>query len=248
MIGSLRGCLLERRSQEALIEVAGVGWRVQLGGSALSRLGATGSSVFLYVHHHIREDHQSLYGFVTAAERDCFESLISAHGVGPALAMAVLSVHAPDQLIQILADGDLNALCLVPGVGKKTAARLLVELRAKLDVDALAAGGVFGSGGGSSGANGAGVGVGAGGIGVGSGSPRMVVRQALAELGYEPEEIRAALDAVAAEEPALVEGERARGSGGGSDGDAGADTVVGSAEDQEAALLRAALRRLAGGR
>ncbi len=242
MIGSLRGCLLERRGSDALIEVAGVGWRVQLGGTALSRLGSTGAPVFLYVHHHIREDHQSLYGFVSATERDCFESLISAHGVGPALAMAVLSVHAPDQLIQILADGDINALCLVPGVGKKTAARLLVELRAKLDVDALSAAGVIGPRGGAAGA-------GRSGLGGGSGSPRAVVRQALAELGYGPDEIRGALDAVAAQDPALVGSEEdERGPDAEAAGGSSAGSGPGAAEDQEAALLRAALRRLAGGR
>ncbi len=184
MIGSLRGTVLERRASEILLEVAGVGYRVQLAGSALSPASFGGGELFLFVHQHIREDHQSLYGFLTAAERDCFESLISAHGVGPSLAMGVLSVHKPDQLVQILAEGDVAALCLVPGVGKKTAVRLLVELRAKLDVDTFLAGSI---GGGA---------LPTGGDSVAWDSPPMVVRQALGELGYNAEEIRTALDAL----------------------------------------------------
>lgn len=209
MIGSLRGTVLERKATEVLLEVGGVGYRVQLTGAAIARVPLGGGELFVFVHHHIREDHQSLYGFLTAAERDCFENLISAHGVGPSLAMAVLSVHKPDQLVQILADGDVAALCLVPGVGKKTAARLLVELRAKLDVDSFLAGSVE-------------VGRVPGGSGAAVGdSPRMVVRQALGELGYNPDEIRAALDGLATEQ----------------DGEA----------LDEASLLRLALLRLAGG-
>jgi len=189
LIGSLRGIVVERRTTEILLEVGGVGYRVQLTGAALARLGPSTAELFLYVHHHIREDHQSLYGFLTAAERDCFESLIAAHGVGPSLAMAVLSVHRPDQLVQILADGDVAALCLVPGVGKKTAARLLVELRAKLDIDSFLAGPA--DPGPSPVPGGAAVAAG--------GSARTVVRQALAELGYSSEEVRTALDGLAVE-------------------------------------------------
>ena len=211
MIGSLRGTLLDRRASEVLVEVGGIGYRVQVGPSTAARLPSLGTEVFVHVHHHLREDHQSLYGFLTAAERECFESLIAAHGVGPALAMAVLSVHSPSQLVQVLADGDVAALCLVPGVGKKTAARLLVELRAKLDVDSFAATSVpAGSGSGPTPGSGP------------SGSPRSVVRQALGELGYSTDEIRDALDGL----------------------EAGDDT----ASLDEAALLRAALQRLAGGR
>jgi Holliday junction DNA helicase RuvA len=218
MIGSLRGVLLERRVGEVLLEVHGIGYRVQLVASAFGRLPPAGAELFLYVHHHIREDAQSLYGFLTAAERDCFESLIAAHGVGPGLAMAILAVHRPDQLVQILADGDVSSLCLVPGVGKKTATRLLVELRAKLDIDTFVPSEV-GAGAGSSG-NGHGSGNGAGATQL-LDSPRTVVRQALAELGYGSDEIRRALD--------------------------GLDGPEHGGQD-EAALLRAALRRLAGGR
>jgi Holliday junction DNA helicase RuvA len=218
MIGSLRGVLLERRAPEVLLEVGGVGYRVQLVASAFTRLPPGGTELFVYTHHHLREGAEALYGFLTAAERDCFESLISAHGVGPGLAMAILAVHRPDQLVQILADGDVSSLCQVPGVGKKTAARLLVELRAKLDIDTFLPSGV------DAGVNGNGVqhgnGHGPGGTALLE-SPRTVVRQALAELGYGPDEIRRALDALVLDEVT---------------------------EHDEAALLRAALQRLAGGR
>jgi Holliday junction DNA helicase RuvA len=174
MIGSLRGQLLDRSlTGEILIEVQGVGYRVQAGPATSARLGDVGAEVFCWVHHHVREDADTLYGFATKDERDAFEALLGAHGVGPALAMAILSVHPPVNLARVLADDDVAALCLVPGVGKKTAARLLIELKAKLDVpfgDAVPAGlDGEGSGGGA--------------------SVRADVRDALVELGYSPEEI-----------------------------------------------------------
>ena len=81
-----------------------------------------------------REDHQTLYGFTTIDDRRVFEILISTHGVGPALALAILSVHSPTGLRSVLATDDVASLCLVPGVGRKTAARLLVELKSRLDL------------------------------------------------------------------------------------------------------------------
>jgi holliday junction DNA helicase RuvA len=121
MIGSLRGELLDRTlSGEVLVEVGGVGYRVVVSPSTAIAVGDIGQQVFLHVHHHIREDAQTLYGFTSRDERISFEALLSAHGVGPALALAILSVHPPASLSRVLADDDLAALCLVPGVGKKT--------------------------------------------------------------------------------------------------------------------------------
>ena len=97
-------------------------------------LGELGDEAFVWVHHHVREDAETLYGFPTRDEKVTFEALLGAHGVGPSMALAILSVHAPAALVRILADDDVAALCLVPGVGKKTAARLLVELKSRLDV------------------------------------------------------------------------------------------------------------------
>lgn len=172
MIGSLRGTVLERVDAGVLLlEVGGVGYLVAVTPRTASDL-APGSTAFVYVHHHIREDAQTLYGFLRRDERSTFEVLINTHGIGPALALAVLSTHAPAALVDIVATGDLAALTLVPGVGKKTAERLLIELRNRLNLPML---------------DPVGVGGGAG------GGPLGDVREALAGLGYGSEEIREAL-------------------------------------------------------
>jgi len=135
MIGSLRGTLLDvdRDRGDLLVEVNGVGYRVSVtSGEAYTH--RTGEEAFLHVHHQQREDAQILYGFATIDERRVFEAVISAHGVGPALGLAILSVHGPAELKAVLASEDLDALCSVPGVGKKTATRLLIELKSKLDL------------------------------------------------------------------------------------------------------------------
>ena len=134
MIGSLRGVLTARDAGEVMVEVAGVGYRVTVAPATSTLVGEIGEDVFLHIHHHIREDAQTLYGFLTHEERVCFEGLIAAHGVGPSLGLAILSVHDPAALRLILATDDLQALCIVPGVGKKTATRLLVELKSSLDL------------------------------------------------------------------------------------------------------------------
>jgi Holliday junction DNA helicase RuvA len=178
VIGSLRGRLLHRGAGEVLVEVGGVGYVVVVSPTTVVALGEVGDEVFVWVHHHVREDAETLYGFGTRDERVTFEALLGAHGVGPALALAILSVHAPPALVRILADDDVAALCLVPGVGKKTAARLLVELKSRLDVPD--AGPVPRVG---------------GGVAVASAGERTAttdVREALAGLGYGPDEIRAA--------------------------------------------------------
>jgi len=177
MIGSLRGRLLHRGAGEVLVEVGGIGYAVVVSPTTVVALGEVGDEAFVWVHHHVREDAETLYGFGTRDEKVTFEALLGAHGVGPALALAILSVHAPPALVRILADDDVAALCLVPGVGRKTAARLLVELKSRLDVPD------------------AGVvpGVGGGGVAVVSAGERTAttdVREALAGLGYGPDEIR----------------------------------------------------------
>lgn len=174
MIGSLRGLLIDRSiSGELLVEVGGVGYRVQAGPVTAAQLGDLQGEVFVWVHHHVREDADTLYGFATKAERDAFEALLGAHGVGPSLALAILSVHPPASLARVLADDDVAALCLVPGVGKKTAARLLVELKSRLDVPID---GVPADLDGDGAAN-------------ATGSTLADVREALAELGYGTDEI-----------------------------------------------------------
>ena len=173
MIGSLRGTLLDRTTDgEVLVEVAGVGYRVTVAPTTAATVGEVGDEVFVHVHHHIREDAQHLYGFTTREERLSFEALLSAHGVGPALALAILSVHDPAALRQVIAEQDTAALTLVPGVGKKTAERLLIELQSKLDIPELD--------------------VAASRVDLTEGSTaRGDVIDALAELGYGPDEVRA---------------------------------------------------------
>ena len=181
MIGSLRGTLLDRTSRgEVVVEVGGVGYRVLVAPSTLVELGSPGVTVLLHTHLHVREDALTLYGFATSDERACFEALLGAHGVGPALALAILSVHRPLALRQALTEDDVDALCLVPGVGKKTAARLLLELKARLDLPDGDLAAVLDA---AADANGA----------PGGRAIRADVRDALAALGYGPDEVREAL-------------------------------------------------------
>lgn len=179
MIGSLRGTLLHRGVTELLVEVGGVGYRCTVSPATAVTAGEVGGEVFLHVHHHVREDAQTIYAFGAIEERVSFEALIGAHGVGPALALAILSVHAPGALRQILAEDDVAALCLVPGVGRKTAARLLIELKSRLEVPELDGLPVPSLAVGSSATSGP--------------SARSEVREALAGLGYGPDEVREAV-------------------------------------------------------
>lgn len=135
MIGSVRGRLIDRDpGAEVLVECAGVGYRVTVTPATAISLGELGDEAFLYVHHHIREADQALYGFASRDERMAFEILLTAHGVGPKLALDIIGAYPPMELRRVLADDDVDALCLIPGVGKKTAQRLLVELKSKLDL------------------------------------------------------------------------------------------------------------------
>lgn len=174
MIGSLRGALTDRPGPgEVIVDVGGVGYRVSIPTSLSASLGSPGSDVFVHVHTHVREDAIVLYGFAHADERRCFEALLGAHGVGPSLALSILSSMSPAALSTAVLEDDVDALCLVPGVGKKTAARLMLELKARLDLPTLG-----------------------GGIEDRVGSPRGEVRAALVGLGYGPDEIRDVLDSV----------------------------------------------------
>jgi holliday junction DNA helicase RuvA len=132
MIGSLRGTLLEKRPNQVLLEVGGVGYVVQIPLSTFTSLAAPHSENTLLIHTHVREDQFSLYGFLTTREKHCFELLISASGVGPSLALKILSGMSLDELIPAIRKGDLAQLVRIPGVGRKTAERMVVELRDKL--------------------------------------------------------------------------------------------------------------------
>jgi Holliday junction DNA helicase RuvA len=160
---------------EVTVEVGGVGYRAVVAPRTMAELGELGSPVFLYTHLHVREDAMVLYGFATADERSCFEALIGAHGVGPNLALAILSVHTPGALRRALLDDDVAALTLVPGVGKKTAARLLLDLKSRLEVPDLEL------------------------VSATGGSVRADLGAALAGLGYQPDEVRDVLRELPAE-------------------------------------------------
>jgi holliday junction DNA helicase RuvA len=134
MIGSLRGTLLEKRPNQVLLDVGGVGYLVQIPLSTFAALGALRAEATLLIHTHVREDQLALYGFVTAREKHCFELLISASGVGPSLALRILSGMGLEQLVPAIRDGDIAQLVRIPGVGRKTAERMVVELRDKLAV------------------------------------------------------------------------------------------------------------------
>ncbi len=181
MIGSLRGRLLEKTLRgEVLVDVGGVGYRALVPTGTLAGIGDIGAAVFVHTHLHVREDALTLYGFATREERICFEALLGAHGVGPTLALAVLSAHSPASLRQALADDDVDALTVVPGVGKKTAARLLLELKTRLDVPEL-----------EMALDGPSAAV--------TGDGRSDVRAALVSLGYGTDEVRAVLRELPAE-------------------------------------------------
>ena len=183
VIASLRGVVTERRpigdaSVDLVVEVAGVGYRLVVAPGTASSL-QLGQEVSLAVHTHVRESAITLYGFASSEERTAFELLLGAHGVGPGLALAILSIHQPAELAQVIATGNVDALKLVPGVGQKTAARLLLELQARFDY--LGADGVHLNGSHQ------------------AGRPPVVaaeVGEALAQLGYSPEEVRTAIRAL----------------------------------------------------
>jgi Holliday junction DNA helicase RuvA len=176
VIGSLRGTFAARLGgSEIVVDVGGVGYRLTVSTPTAASFGTIGSEVFLYVHTHVREDAIVLYGFVHDDERRCFEVLLGGHGVGPALALAILSQLSPAALTTALLEEDLDALCAVPGVGRKTAARLLIDLRSRLDLPDFSATGVTV-------------------VTTQAGLARAEVRAALVELGYGPDEIRGALD------------------------------------------------------
>ena len=166
MIASLRGRLLDRAPDgAAILEVAGVGYEVAMTSRNLASLSSDGET-FIYVHHHIREDNQQLFGFTSMLERATFRILIATHGVGPSLALAILETHTPHALVDAVATSDVNALTMVSGVGKKTAERLLVELRSRLSLPEIDAPSSTASGG-----------------------AIREIRAALEQLGYDPSEI-----------------------------------------------------------
>jgi Holliday junction DNA helicase RuvA len=132
MIAQLRGTLGDKRPNQVLVDVGGVGYLVHIPLSTFYALGDLHSNITLLIHTQVREDAISLYGFLTAREKHLFELLISASGVGPVLALKILSGMSVDDLVPAVRSGDLARLTRIPGVGRKTAERMIVELRDKL--------------------------------------------------------------------------------------------------------------------
>lgn len=187
MIGSLRGRLEESQllaggGSEVLLDVGGVGYRLVVGPRTAAALPRAGAELALRVHTHVRESAIALYGFATGDELRSFETLLGAHGVGPALALAVLGTLGPEELARAVVAGDVDALSRVPGVGRKTAARLIVDLAPRFETFEIAPGAVAASAGGREALD-----------------ARRQVGDALAGLGYGPDEVRAALERVPAE-------------------------------------------------
>lgn len=178
MIGSLRGTLEELElsgdhAAQVLVVVGGVGYEVTISTRHAALLPELSSDIDLSVHTHVREGVLQLFGFRDRTERRWFELLLQAHGVGPTLALSVLGVLGPEELLRAITGADLDALMLVPGIGKKTAQRLQLELAQRLDSLGVAPGLAEPL--------------------AGSSPVHVELREALAALGYAPEEIRAAL-------------------------------------------------------
>ncbi len=133
MIGLLRGRLLEKRPNQVILDVGGVGYLVAVPLSTFAALGDLRAEVTLLIHTHVREDALALYGFLSAREKHFFELLLGASGVGPSLALKILSGMNVEELVPAIRTGDLARLTKIPGVGRKTAERMVVELKDKLE-------------------------------------------------------------------------------------------------------------------
>lgn len=137
MIGLLRGRLLEKRPNQVILDVSGVGYLVAIPLSTYAALGELHAEVTLLIHTHVREDALTLYGFLSAREKHLFELLLGASGVGPSLSLKILSGMNVEELVPAIRGGDIARLTKIPGVGRKTAERMVLELKDKLDAVAV---------------------------------------------------------------------------------------------------------------
>ena len=180
MIGFLRGEVAARGTDDCLLDVNGVGYRVACSATTLGTLPPVGQSARLFTHMHVREDVLALFGFATETERTMFEALLGVSGVGPKVALQLCSAFHPDAFRRALVTDDIDGISAVPGIGKKTAARIVLDLKEKLDLPDLAI--------------------------VGTKPDTLAkARSALENLGYSPSEVRAALGQLAHEEAESVE-------------------------------------------
>jgi Holliday junction DNA helicase RuvA len=182
VIGSLNGTVIARRPDGCLLEVSGVGYQIACSATTMSTVPPVGSEVRLFTHLHVREDALALYGFAIEGERLMFEALIGVSGVGPKVALQVCSSFTPEAFRKALVTDDVDAICAIPGIGKKTAARMVLDLKEKLDLPDLAL------------------------VGSKSGDKLIAqARSALENLGYSSGEVRVALGEISPEEDASIE-------------------------------------------
>lgn len=197
MIAHLRGRLHAAGADQVVVDVGGVGYRAYVPASTRSRLPAAGREVFLYTSLQVREDSMTLYGFLEPAELELFEVLIGVSGIGPKVALAVLSAASPEEFRRAIALADVGFLTRLPHIGKKTAQRLLLELKEKMGAIAAEPEGQPGL-------------VAAGGTGAGAGDPAVQAwteaMEALVSLGYSRMEAGQALEQV---RPQVAEGAQA---------------------------------------
>jgi Holliday junction DNA helicase RuvA len=135
MIAHLRGTLLAKHPNQAIVETGGVGYDITISVPTFSDLPGIGGEVALHIHTHVREDIIALYGFLRSAEKKLFEKLITVSGIGPKLAITILSGMAADEMVNAIRGNDIVRLTRIPGIGKKTAERMVLELRDKLPVE-----------------------------------------------------------------------------------------------------------------
>ena len=175
MIGRIRGTLVDRSAAGVLVEVQGIGYEVMMSSRDLGSLPSVGEEVVIHTHLHVREDQMALFGFGSASARDLFRVLLGASGVGPKLALAMLATLGPDELRAAVLTDDVAALSAVPGIGTRTAQKLVLDLRARLDLPD--------------------------GVIPGSDSSMSAVRDALEGLGYASVEIREAITGLDSADP-----------------------------------------------
>jgi len=147
MIGRLRGTIVARRNEGVTLEVGGVGYEIAVTPQTLSSLPGLGEQMVLHTHLHVREDAMTLYGFMDEVGRDMFRLLLATSGIGPKVAMAILGSMRVEELHRAVTGEDIDALTVVPGIGKRSAQRILLDLKPKLvDADVVSLGGESGSG------------------------------------------------------------------------------------------------------
>ena len=182
MIGFLRGEVASRTIEGCTLDVAGVGYQLACSATTMSALPPVGEEARVWTHLHVREDTLALFGFSTESERTMFGALLSVSGVGPKVALQICSSFAPDAFRRALVTDDVDAITSVPGIGKKTAARIVLDLKERLDLPDLAI------------------------VGSKRGADTLSkARSALENLGYSPHEVRAALGTLAPGEAESVE-------------------------------------------